>query len=73
MTAGGEVVIKSKASPLTPIPSLSIKNNGRTSLACKDILAKNLEDMEITICKNLPSAIPYQVVPQVCQHNQWWV
>ena len=31
MTAGGDVVMKSKACPLTPMPSLSIRNNGSTS------------------------------------------
>ena len=31
MTAGGDVVMKSKASPLTPIPSLSIRKRGRVS------------------------------------------
>ena len=35
MTAGGEVVIKSNASPLTPIPSLSIMKNGSTSSVWK--------------------------------------
>ena len=32
MTAGGLVVIKSKASPLIPIPSLSTKNIGQLVL-----------------------------------------